>query len=251
MNYKKILYIFALIFITNCSSEALYMKKINLKLDKEFSNKGFAITYTEDLYDKKIISKKIEERSLIIFQRNLKKNTNVKITNLLNGKSIIARVGSKAVYPTFNNAVISSRIMEDIGVDINEPYIQILSIPKGSMFVAKRAKTFDEEKHVADKAPVDSISIKNLNIKNNQEIKKKKTFSYTIKIADFYFISTANSMSERIKKETPIKKAKIKKLSETNYRVYLGPFDDINSLQNAFNDINILQFENIEILKND
>ena len=42
-----------------------------------------------------------------------------------------------------------------------------------------------------------------------------------------------------------------KKLSKTQYRVFLGPFDNIYSLQKAFNDINILDFENIEIIKID
>ena len=31
----------------------------------------------------------------------------------------------------------------------------------------------------------------------------------------------------------------------------MGPFNNIKSLQKAFNDINILEFENIEIIKND
>ena len=30
-----------------------------------------------------------------------------------------------------------------------------------------------------------------------------------------------------------------------------GPFNNINSLQKSFNDISILEFENIEIIKND
>ena len=49
-----------------------------------FSNKGFALVYSEDLYKQKIVSKKINERSLIIFQKNLKINTHFKITNILN-----------------------------------------------------------------------------------------------------------------------------------------------------------------------
>ena len=39
-------------------------------------------------------------------------------------------------------------------------------------------------------------------------------------------------------------------LSKTQYRVFLGPFNNINSLQKAFNNVNILEFENIEIIKN-
>ena len=58
-------------------------------------------------------------------------------------------------------------------------------------------------------------------------------------------------MIDRIKKETLANKIGVQNLSDTQYRVFLGPFDNINSLQKAFNDINVLQFENIEIIKND
>ena len=55
----------------------------------------------------------------------------------------------------------------------------------------------------------------------------------------------------RIKTENLIKNPKIKKISDKKYRVYLGPFNNINSLQKSYNDIKILKFENIEIIKND
>ena len=56
---------------------------------------------------------------------------------------------------------------------------------------------------------------------------------------------------DRIIKETKIRGAKIKKINEKKYRVYAGPFNNINSIQKSFNDISILEFENIEIIKND
>ena len=58
-------------------------------------------------------------------------------------------------------------------------------------------------------------------------------------------------MINRINDEAKINSAKIKKISDKKYRVYLGPYNDINSLQKTFNSINILNFENIEIIKND
>ena len=61
----------------------------------------------------------------------------------------------------------------------------------------------------------------------------------------------AKLLVKRIKNETPIKNAKIRKVSKEKYRVYLGPFNNINALQKSFNDINILEFENIEIIKRD
>jgi len=221
-------------------------------LDNPFINKGFSLIYSDKFYDNKIISKKIDERSLVIFQKNLKKNTIVKITNILNNKSIIGTVGNNADYPLFNNAVLSLRIANEIGLNENEPYVEILEALEEAVFVAKKAKTFEEEKKVANKAPVNNINISNLSIKEtNTKNTLNKKFSYEIKIADFYFNDTASLLVDRIINETKINHAKIKKINEKKYRVYAGPFNNINSLQKSFNDISILEFENIEILKND
>ena len=249
---KYILFIFICIFLSNCTTTSLNKKKTDKNSVNSFLNKGFALTYSEDLYKQKIISKKIDERSLIIFQRNLKVNTAVKISNILNNKSLIVTVGKNSRYPSFYNSVVSPRIAEELELDIDQPYVEILEILENSIFVAQKAKTFDEEKSVAIKAPVNSISISNLNIlKKNIKNDLNKKFSYTVKIADFYFKDTALIMSKRIKDESITGNPKIKKISNKKYRVYLGPFDNINSLQKSFNDISILQFENIEILKND
>ncbi len=252
MNYKKFLYFIIFFIITNCTPDTLVKENNNLSFQNIYINNGFALIYDDLLYKNDIVSKKINPRSLIIFQKNLKADTSVKITNILNQRSLIAKVGKKSIYPSFNNSVVSERIAKELDLDRNQPYIKIVSIPKNSMFVAKKAKTFDEEKQVADKAPVDTISINNLKKKKKISNKAiKNNFSYNLKIADFYFKKTALIMIDRIKDETNIKNPKIRKMSVNKYRVYLGPFDNINSLQNSFNDIRILNFENIEYIKND
>ena len=251
MNYKYFLIIIFFI-ICGCSTYTIANNEIKTFDKSNFKNRGFALVYNDNLYKQKIISKKIDNRSLIIFQKNLKKGTAVKIKNILNQKTIIAKVGSYAKYPLFNNSVISNRISKEIDLDPNEPYVEIFEILNNSSFIAKKAKMFDEEKQVADKAPIDSISINDLNSKvtKTEQVKQNK-FNYTIKIADFYFKDSALTMLVRIKKETSVNKIGVQTLSNTQYRVFLGPFYNINSLQKAFNDINVLQFENIEIIKND
>ena len=252
MLYKKILILCCLILLNNCTATTLTKNKSFNSLDKPFISKGFSLIFSDKLYNDKIISKKIDERSLVIFQKNLKKNTIVKITNILNNKSIIGTVGKNADYPLFNNAVLSLRIADEIGLNENEPYVEILEVLEDAIFVAKRAKTFEEEKKVADKAPVNNINISDLNTKQtNTKNELSKKFSYEIKIADFYFNDTASLLVDRIVKKTKIKDVKIKKINEKKYRVYAGPFNNINSLQKSFNDISILEFENIEIIKND
>ena len=250
MNFKKLI----IIFLLTCSCAT---NNINKSVDKKiihqqvYNNKGFALLYKDDLKKQKLINRKIDERSLIIFQKNLKRNTSIKITNLLNNKSILAKVGSNSKYPNFYNSVISQRIYDELELNENEPYVEISTISENSTFLAKKAKMYDEEKEVADKAPVDGISISDLSINNKKkdEIKEIRKFNYIIKIADFYYEKTAKLMQNRIKDELNIKSSKIDQISNTNFRVYMGPFDNIKSLKKAFDDISPLNFENIEIIK--
>ena len=86
--------------------------------------------------------------------------------------------------------------------------------------------------------------------KNKNKIKKAK-FDYIIKVADFYYKKSAQSFIKRVKNETLIDNLELQVITNVQYRVFLGPFKNINSLQKAFNDVNILDFENIEIIKND
>ena len=252
MFYKKLFLLIILLLLSNCTTKTLLKNEQDKTLFNAYSNKGFALIYSDNLYKQKVISNKINERSLTIFQKNLKTHTQVKITNILNNKSIIGTVGKNSKYPSFNNVVLSIRISDELDLDKSQPYVQILEINESSIFLAQKAKTYEEEKNVAIKVPVSGISINDLNI---SEKAKKKTyntkFSYNIKIADFYFNNTALIMLKRIKTESLIENPKIKKISDKKYRVYLGPFNNIKSLQKSYNDISILEFENIEIIRND
>ena len=251
MKYNFFL-ILLIVLITSCTSNNYKTVNVDPILEK-FSNNGFALIYNDKLYNDKIISKKMDERDLIIFQRNLRKGTSVKITNPFNSKTIIAKVGKKANYPSFNNSVVSIRISKELEIDINEPYIVIEEIRDNASFIAKKAKTFEEEKKVADKAPVDSISVNDLNDTDEKKIKKKinNEFKYVIKIADFYYLNTAKQMVKRIKSELNIKKTDINKINENKFRVFTGPYLSLKALQKAYNSIETLGFENIELIKYD
>ena len=250
MNYKIFIVIF--LFIYSCTTNNINKSQNKVIIQSEtYSNKGFTLLFNEDLKKQKLINKKIEERSLIVFQKNLKKDTNIKITNLLNNKTILAKVGVNSKYPNFFNSVISKRIYEELELNESEPYVEITTISENSTFLAKKAKMYDEEKQVAEKAPVEGISINDLSLnkKKNKRIQKKDKFNYIIKIADFYYENTAIMMQKRIKDELNLNSSKISKISNTSFRVYLGPFDNLESLKNAFDDITPLNFENIEIIK--
>ena len=249
MNFKKLV-ICIILFTYSCTSIELEKSEKNVVLEK-FENKGFALIFSDSLYKDKTISKRLDDRDILIFQKNLKKGTRVKITNLLNNETIVAKVSSSAKYPFFYNSVNSKRIDKELNIIESEPYVSIESIAKNFTFVAKKSKMFDEEKNVAGKAPVEEISINDLSnttkISSSKIIDKK--FNYFNKIADFYYIKSAQDLIQRIKNDTNVKNPKLKRISDTQFRVILGPYKNINSLKTSFNDISILEFENIEIIK--
>ena len=249
----KIIYLIFFVFIISCTDQN---EKINYtKKFENYSNKGFALIYDDELFKKKFINKKLNDRDLLIFINALNKETPVKITNLINGKYLVAKVANQANYPEFYNSVISKRIAINLEVNLNEPYVEIKTLNQKHSFIINKAKTFDEEKEVANKVPVQGIEIENISI--NQEkskadivkAKSNKSFEYIIKIADLYFEDSAIILKKRLKNEYNIVNVKVKKISKNSYRVYKGPFYNLDSIKSNYTDIIKLNFENIEILK--
>ena len=249
MNYKSIIFILISLFLFGCEINTKNKSKtLNYEMQNKYKNAGFALIYDDSLKDIKYL----ESRSLNIYHKTLKRRSIVKITNPENGKYLIAEVKSNKIkFSNFYNSILSLRIAEELELDFTNPYIEIIAISKDSTFIAKKAKMFEEEREVAEKAPVDGILINDLNVKKvKKKIIKNKKFSYSIKVADFYYKDTAQLMLDRIKKEASVNNLSIIRLSKTKYRVLIGPFNDIKSLKNSFEKINSLYFENLEILKN-
>ena len=81
----------------------------------------------------------------------------------------------KTNYPIIYNSVITNRIAEELELNYEDPYVEIIEIRKNDTFIAKKAKTFDEEKNVANKAPVTDININVIsNEPENTEISQRK-----------------------------------------------------------------------------
>ena len=216
-----------------------------------YSNKGFALIYSEDVDNS--LEYKLDNASINILSPNLPNGTPVRITNIINGKSLITVVQNKTVLPIFYNSVITSRIVNELSINPNEPYIFIETINSNNLYVANDVKTFDEEKEVANKAPVDDIMIQSISIKKEKKDTDTENFvtnfNYIIKFADFYFEDSAIMLKNRLFEEYNIENILIKKLSQNNFRVYKGPYKDFEKLKKGFHNIENLDFDSIEIIK--
>ena len=227
------------------------------KIEKEelvnivYSNKGFALIYSEDSNNS--LEYKLEDTSINILSPNLPNGTPVRITNIINGKSLLTVVKNKTVLPIYYNSVITNRIVSELSINPSEPYVYIETINSNKLYVANDVKTFDEEKEVANKAPVDDIMVQSISLETEKKESKIENFvtnfNYIIKFADFYFEDSAIMLKNRLFEEYKIENILIKKLSQNNFRVYKGPYKDFEKLKKGFHNIENLDFDSIEIIK--
>ena len=97
MNFKQIFLFITFFFIIGCNQGNQNKKLIEFNGIQKYRNTGFALIYDDKFIKAKKISKKIDDRSLLIFHKSLKKNSFVIITNPINNKTVIAEVISNDV----------------------------------------------------------------------------------------------------------------------------------------------------------
>jgi len=216
-----------------------------------YSNKGFALIYSDDTNNS--LEYKLDDTSINILSPNLPNGTPVRITNIINGKSLLTVVKNKTVLPIYYNSVITNRIVSELLINPNEPYVYIETINSNKLYVANDVKTFEEEKEVANKAPVEDIMVQSISLETEEKVSKTENFvtnfNYIIKFADFYFEDSAIMLKNRLFEEYKIENILIKKLSQNNFRVYKGPYKDFEKLKKGFHNIENLSFDSIEIIK--
>jgi len=228
----------------------------NIKKNKEraekkyYSSKGFALIYNDDLYKNKVVNKKINNDELHITHSFLKINTPVKIINPSNLNEVETKIYRKSEYPKIFNSVISRKIALILDLDLDNPYIEIIEIKKNKTFIAKKANTFEEEKHVEETAPVNEIKMDDLSNESTKVKKKElKKHKFLLLINEFYYKDSANSLKKELIKKTNFNNIFVKKINDKKYRLLMGPFKNFKALKTAYISLNNLGFEDLNIYK--
>ena len=245
----KFKYFFLIFFLFSCVEDVKLINRNNIQVKKTFISKGFTLIYNDNLIKKKTIKKRIDDREYVILHSFLERNTYVKIFNPINSKTVIAKVKYKTNYPIIYNSVITNRIAEELELNYEDPYVEIIEIRKNDTFIAKKAKTFDEEKNVANKAPVTDININVIsNEPENTEIMSKKN-EYIINIGEYYYLDSAKVVKNRLINEASLTNVKIKKISKNKFRVYVGSYSFFNAMKDPYFAISKLGFEHLDVIK--
>ena len=245
----KFKYFFLIFFLFSCVEDVKLINRNNIQVKKTFISKGFTLIYNDNLIKKKTIKKRIDGREYVILHSFLERNTYVKILNPINSKTVIAKVKYKTNYPIIYNSVITNRIAEELELNYEDPYVEIIEIRKNDTFISKKAKTFEEEKNVANKAPVTDININVISIDpENTEIRSKKN-EYIINIGEYYYLDSAKIVKNRLINEANLTNVKIKKISENKFRVYVGSYSFFNAMKDPYFAISKLGFEHLDVIK--
>ena len=251
MNLSRIIFsLICVIALYSCADYSVH--NTNQTKEKQYySSSGFALIYEDDLYKHKVIDKKINNEDIRVMHSFLKINTPIKIINPSNSKIIETKIYRNASYPKIFNSVISKKIATILELDLNNPYVEIIETKKNKTFIAKKSNTFEEEKNVVEKAPVNEIKMKDLTNKTS-EVEKKilKDNSFILVINEFYYEDSANNLKKELIKKTNVNNISVKKINNKKYRLLVGPFKNFNALKTAYISLNNLGFEDLNIYKN-
>jgi len=237
MKFNLIFLFFLSISCTNYSTN--FIKKPG------YSASGFA-------YIEKNIPTNLENEIFFVSHDKLKTGVKINIVNPNNKKFLEVNIKKKIKYDNFYKVLISENIAKELELSFEFPFVEINEIKPKKSFIAKKAITENEERKIANTAPVDQININNISQKKVS--KKKKEKSYSILVADFYNISSAEFLKKKLSsilKDSNYKLIYIKKTNEKKYELFMGPYYTINKLRNDYIVLTDSNFEDLDIINND
>ena len=258
MNITLKFILFGFILLLGACADYKTDKPKQIKEKKFYSSSGFALIYGAGLFEEGGIDRKLNNNEIVdnilnnqqilTMHSSLKRNTVIQIINPVSAKVVETKIFKEANYPRIFNIVLSKKIATILELDVDNPFVEIFEVKKNKTFIAKEGNIFEEEKKVADIAPVNEVIMDDLS-SEQIEIKKKSNNkkSYTLVISDFYYLNSAENLRKELIKKTKMSEFLIEKISDNKYRLSVGPFENFNALKSIYISLNNLGFEDLKI----
>jgi hypothetical protein len=180
-----------------------------------------------------------------VIHRNITPNSKVKITNLLNKKSLVVEVNNNSNFKKEREIIIPNKYMDLLELNYNLPIVKIETLRINKTFKADTAKIFDEEKKITQNVEIKKVDI--IDLSKNNSSKNNNLNKLIIYYGDFTFKNSALDMVSLLKKE-------IKNLNPTviqvnkKFRVKVATINDISEFDIFFNKIVNTKFDNYNII---
>ena len=196
--------------------------------------------------------------------RSLALASNVRITNIENGFSMIVRVNHRGAYSNTNIIELSNRVFDKLKLNENENLVKLELINANETFILSSAKTYNAEKKISSTAPIDSVSVISLGSENqdstaenflskddinldNFKIETISSKEIYIHVATLLFKHSAEELQKRLKsiKKVDIVNSMIN--GKNTYKVIIGPFENLGQLNEILKIDTIQQYEDLSI----
>ncbi len=210
------------ILITSCQSFSTFEK------NNAYEKIGFAdFTKNED-----------------VIHRNIAPNSKIRITNLLNKKSIVVEVNKNSNYKKEREIIVPNKYIDLLELNYNLPIVKIETIKQNKTFKADAAKIFEEEKKITQNVEIKNVDIVDLS-KNNFS-KNSNLNKLIIYYGDFTFKNSALDMVSLLKKNIKNVNPTVIQVNK-KFRVKVASINDINEFDIFFNKIVNTKFDNYNI----
>lgn len=197
--HKRILFIFFL-FIVSCSNK-----------------------YHE--YEKTGFSGVSKNNKIISF---LPKDSLIKITNKNNKISKVYKVDEQLKLTDSRIIYLPEIVYDEISLNREFPLVLVQSMRENKSFVAKKAKTFDEEKKINKKVKIETIEVLKI---DNEKVITKKIF---LDFGPFYYKTYSETLFRLLSLNIKNKKLIYKDYAPKNHIISIGPLKNLTEYDNIY-----------------
>jgi rare lipoprotein A len=196
--------------------------------------------------------------------RSLALASNVRITNIENGFSMIVRVNHRGAYSNTNIIELSDRVFDKLKLNENGNLVKLELINANETFILGKAKTYNAEKKISSTAPVNGVSIISISPENQDSTAENLLFEDNIDLDNFrietisnkeiyihvatlLFKYTAEELQKTLKSVKKVNIVNSMNNGKNTYKVIIGPFENLVQLNEILKIDTIQQYEDLSI----
>ena len=199
--------------------------------------------------------------------RSLGLASNIRVTNIENGFSMIVRVNHRGAFSNTNILELSNVVFEKLELKDNGNLIKLELISDNETFILGEAKTYNAEKKTLSNAPINDVSVISINLdnidENNDNIYKSNNRdvdlnafridessidkSIYINVATLSYRKNAEKLKKKLSSIEKVDIVKIMADDKDKYKLVIGPFDDLFKLNQVLKNDIIQEYEDLSI----
>ena len=158
----------------------------------------------------------------------LQKDSLIKITNKNNKISKVYKVDEQLKSTDSRIIYLPEIVYNEISLNREFPLVLVQSMRENKSFIAKKAKTFDEEKKINKKVKIETIEVLKI---DNQKVVTKKIF---LDFGPFYYKTYSETLFRLLSLNIKNKKLIYKDYAPKNHIISIGPLKNLTEYDNIY-----------------